>query len=109
MPCTKKKERRSANVSKRLQTELQSLVAFACYDSKEILQCWKSAKRKTIVDRLLNMYMPSTNSDFVLRCKGGGGKLQEGTFTMSRREQSLSDIQWYISFGYELGGLLVVV
>ena len=61
MPRTKKKERRSANVSKRLQTELQSLVAFACYDSKEILQCGKSAKRKTIVDRLLNMYMPSTN------------------------------------------------
>ena len=59
MPRTK----RNATITKRLQTELQSLIAFSCYDSKEILQCGKSAKRSAVVDRLLNMYMPSSNQN----------------------------------------------
>ena len=57
MPCTK----RNAIITKRLQTELQSLLAFSCYDSKMILQCGKSAKKSTVIDRMLGMYMPSSN------------------------------------------------
>ena len=53
--------KRNPLISKRLQTELQALIAFSCYDSKEILQSGKSSKRQTIIDTLLCLYMPSSN------------------------------------------------
>ena len=46
-------------VTKRLQTELQSLIAYACYDSKEVLQGGESCTKTFIVNRLYEAYMPS--------------------------------------------------
>ena len=50
-------------ISKRLQTELQSLIAFGCYDSNFVLKCGKSAKKNTLVTKIHQLYMPSNNSD----------------------------------------------
>ena len=46
-------------VTKRLQTELQSLIAYACYDSKEVLQGGESGTKTMIINRLYEAYMPS--------------------------------------------------
>ena len=50
-------------ISKRLQTELQSLIAFGCYDSNSVLKCGKSAKKNTLVTKVHQLYIPSNNSD----------------------------------------------
>ena len=50
-------------ITKRLQTELQALIAFACYNSDEILECGKSSKRQTVVNNMLCLYMPLSNGD----------------------------------------------
>ena len=60
MPRDKKK---NPDVTKRLQTELQSLVAYGCYDSNAVLKKGTSAKRIDIIKILLNNYMPHKNSD----------------------------------------------
>ena len=49
---------RKSVISKRLQTELQSLIAFSCYDSNDVLRCGKSAKKQTLIDNLFRLYMP---------------------------------------------------
>ena len=60
MPRDKKK---NPDISKSLQTELQSLVAFGCYDSKSILKKGTLAKRTDIIKILLNAYMPHKDRD----------------------------------------------
>ena len=50
-------------VSKRLQTELQSLIAYSCYDSADVLQCGTAAKKQTQVDKLYHRFMPSNKAD----------------------------------------------
>ena len=55
--------RLKSSISKRLQTELQSLIAFSCYDSKDVLRCGKSAKKQTLIDNLGKLYMPSNKPD----------------------------------------------
>ena len=57
------RKKRNVLISKRLQTELQSLIAFGCYDSDVVLKCGKSAKKASLVARLHQLYMPSINSD----------------------------------------------
>ena len=57
MPRPRNVSRKSL-ISKRLQTELQSLISFACYDSNGVLWCGKSAKKQTLIDNLFRLYMP---------------------------------------------------
>ena len=52
----------NSDIPKRLQAELQSLVAFACYDSNELLKSGTSVKRETIVQKIANLYFPSNSA-----------------------------------------------
>ena len=54
-----RKKPENTDVTKRLQTELQALIAFGCYDSNSILKCGKSANKTTIMEKILKMYMPA--------------------------------------------------
>ena len=47
-------------VKKRLQTELQSLIAFAAYNSAAVLQGGTSGSKNMITARLYEAYMPSS-------------------------------------------------
>ena len=55
--------KRNLAIPKRLQTELQALIAFGCYDSDSVLKCGKSAKKSTLITKLHTLYMPSNNHD----------------------------------------------
>ena len=55
--------KRNLAIPKRLQTELQALIAFGCYDSDSVLKCGKSAKKSTLLAKLHTLYMPSNNHD----------------------------------------------
>ena len=57
----KRKRRAKFIISCRLQTELQALIAYACYDNDVILKAGKSAKKKTIQQKMIDLYLPSTN------------------------------------------------
>ena len=50
------------DISKRFQTELQSLVAYACYDSNEVLRNGTSAKREAVINKIASLYFPSNNN-----------------------------------------------
>ena len=50
------------DISKRFQTELQSLVAYACYDSNEVLRRGTSAKREAVINKIASLYFPSNNN-----------------------------------------------
>ena len=50
------------NVLKKLQTELQALIAYGCYDSKQVLKSGNSAKKNDIINNLCNLYMTKLNS-----------------------------------------------
>ena len=52
----------NSDIPKRLQTELQSLVAFACYDSNQVLKRGTSAKRETIIQKIASLYFPSNSA-----------------------------------------------
>ena len=56
------KEKHS-HITKHLQTELQATIAFACYDSTEILQSGKSMRRDDIKDFLCKLYLPPNDKD----------------------------------------------
>ena len=61
----RRKKRKTAGgakslVTKRLQTELQSLIAYASYDSKAVVQGGVSGTKTMIINRLYEAYMPST-------------------------------------------------
>ena len=58
MPRSKSKL--NSDIPKRLQIELQSLIAYTCYDSDNVLQNGKSAKRDTVRDKMFSLYMPSS-------------------------------------------------
>ena len=51
------------NVSKKLQIELQSLLAYACYDSDEMLNSGKSLRKAELINLLEEMYQPSTRKN----------------------------------------------
>ena len=68
MPPKRKKTKTAAAVkksvvTKRLQTELQSLIAYASYDSKAVLQGGVSASKAMLIVRLYEAYMPSPLAD----------------------------------------------
>ena len=54
---------RKLTISKRLQTELQATIAFACYDSSELLQSGDSTKQTTLQQQIYDMFMPVKSSD----------------------------------------------
>ena len=64
-PCKSPSRKQKTNtlVSKRLQTELQSLIGYSCYNSNSVLKCGKSAKKLTIMNKMYELYMPSPNPD----------------------------------------------
>jgi len=49
-------------VPKTLHSELQRLVAFACYDSKEILRSGNTLKKDTLIKKMYELYMPSQSN-----------------------------------------------
>ena len=50
---------KTAKYAKRLQTELQSMIACACYDSDYILTSGKTMKKEVLCNTLLDLHMPS--------------------------------------------------
>ena len=64
MPTAKKRKPCNKDVTKKLQTELQSLIAYGCYNSKSVLKSGDSAKKSNVMKRINNLYMPKVgNSD----------------------------------------------
>ena len=54
---------RKVTITKRLQTELQATIAFACYDSSLGLQSGDSTKQATLQRQIFDSYMPVNSSD----------------------------------------------
>ena len=54
---------RKVAITKRLQTELQATIAFACYDSSSGLQSGDSTKQATLQQQIFDSYMPVNSSD----------------------------------------------
>ena len=54
-----KKKKPNNDVTKKLQTELQALMAYGCYDSPSVLQAGDSAKKSGVSREILRLYMPS--------------------------------------------------
>ena len=51
------------HVTKKLQCELQATIAFACFDSDEVLRAGKSANNKMLMQIMSKLYFPSPNKD----------------------------------------------
>ena len=58
MATTKKRKPNNLYVTKKLQTELQSLIAYGCYDSPSVLKAGDSAKKSDIMKKIHDLYMP---------------------------------------------------
>ena len=56
-------ELKFGHVTKRLQCELQATIAFACFDSDEILRAGKSESNKVLIEILRKQYFPSPNKE----------------------------------------------
>ena len=56
-----KRKRKRYLFTKKFQTELQSMVAYGAYDTKEILGAGTSSNVATLVDKLKALYFPPTN------------------------------------------------
>ena len=59
MATTKKRKTNNLYVTKKLQTELQSLIAYGCYDSPSVLKAGDSAKKSDVMKKIHDLYMPS--------------------------------------------------
>ena len=57
------KEIKFGHVTKKLQCELQATIAFACYDSDEVLRSGKSVNNKMLIENLSKLYFPSRNKN----------------------------------------------
>ena len=53
-----KKKKLNNPVTKKLQTELQALLAYGCYDIPSVLQAGESATQAMLMKELLRLYMP---------------------------------------------------
>ena len=72
---------RKTSVTKRLQTELQSLITFAAYNSRSVLLGGTSCSKNMIISRLYEAYMPSSIDgddcmSFVEMCLKGKGRFK---------------------------------
>ena len=56
---------KSLNVTKTLQTELQALIVYACYDSNELRDSGVTMRKPKLTETLFDLYMPpdDTNND----------------------------------------------
>ena len=54
--------------SKRLQTEMQATIAFACYDNDEVLKDGKGMNKKAQQKKMVDLYMPAVPPDKVRMC-----------------------------------------
>ena len=61
----RKKTRHGFNGSKRIQSEMQATIAFACYDSDEVLKHGKGMNKNSQKAKILDLYMPSNCEDKV--------------------------------------------
>ena len=48
---------KTLHVLKTLQTELQALIAFACYDSNQLRDSGKTMKKDILAQKLYDMYL----------------------------------------------------
>lgn len=55
---TKKRKPNNKYVTKKLQTELQALIAYGCYHSTSVLMSGDSAKKSDIMKKIHSLYMP---------------------------------------------------
>ena len=54
--------------TKRMQTEMQATIAFACYDNEEVLKDGKGMNKKAQVTKIVELYMPSVPDDKLRMC-----------------------------------------
>ena len=54
---------RKSLITKRLQTELQANIAFACYDSDKVHKSGDSANQQKVQTKIFEMYQPVKSSD----------------------------------------------
>ena len=87
---------KTAKYTKRLQTELQSMIAYACYNSDYILTSGKTMKNEVLCDTIFDLYMPSPREtedveeeamSHVDMCLNGLGKFK-GLWNMDEDEKS---------------------
>ena len=66
-PVSKKNNNNVSVITKKLQTELQSLIAYGCYDSDSVLKSGTSSKKSDLSKKIGQLYRPSSvpNDDFV--------------------------------------------
>ena len=64
----KKRKRHGFNGSKRLQSEMQATIAFACYDNDEVLKDGKGMNKNSQMKKIHDLYMPSVPEDKVRMC-----------------------------------------
>ena len=63
-----RRKRLRFNGSKRLQSEMQATIAFACYDNDEVLKDGKGMNKKAQKKKIVELYMPSVPEDKVRMC-----------------------------------------
>ena len=51
------------NVSKKLQTKIQALIAYGCYDSNQVLKAGDSMTKKDIIQRIRDLFMPKIDNE----------------------------------------------
>ena len=62
-PVSKNKNNNVSVITKKLQTKLQSLIAYGCYDSDSVLKSGTSSKKKDLSKKIAKLYRPSGNTD----------------------------------------------
>ena len=58
-----RKHRDSEGANKALQSELQALIAFACYESEEVIGSGHDIKMDTQIQKMYQMFMPNPGND----------------------------------------------
>ena len=62
--CSSKRHKpNNKNVSKKLQTELQALIAYGCYDSDQVLKAGDSTTKKDIIQQIRDLFMPKIDNE----------------------------------------------
>ena len=66
-PVSKKNNNNVSVITKKLQTELQSLIAYGCYDSDSVLKSGTSSKKSDLSKKIGQLHRPSSvpNDGFV--------------------------------------------
>ena len=59
----KRRKPSNKDVTKKLQTELQALIAYGCYDSKNALNGGQSHRKDDLIKKINDLYMPKSGDD----------------------------------------------